>query len=75
MKNITEHTGKLEIISRLPSSFYGNPRFLLSVDGITCRTAPDAMLGYSVQNFDGREVIATIGMHYGNATINTLKGA
>jgi len=74
MKNITKHQGILRIISRLASSRNGNPRFLLSVDGFTCCTAVDAMAGYSVQNFDGREVMATIGTHYGRATLGSVKG-
>ena len=71
MKNLTQHKGVLKIIKRLPNSYYGNPRFLLSVDGFECVTQVDAMLGYGVQNYDGREVNATIGTHYGKATLNT----
>lgn len=74
MKNITQHKGILKIIKRLESSYFGNPRYLLSVDGVTCRTAVDSSLGYSVTNHDGKEVIATIGTHYNNATLDTLKG-
>jgi hypothetical protein len=75
MKNITGHTGLLEIIERLPSSANGNPRYLLRVDGWTCRTAVDSSLGYSVTNYDGKRVAATIGTHYGNATLDTLRSA
>ncbi len=74
MKNITKHVGTLTILERLPSSYYGNPRYRLSVDGVKCRTAPDAALGYSVTNYDGKQVIATIGTFYGKTTLNTLKG-
>lgn len=74
MKNITQHKGTLHIIKRLNSSYFGNPRYLLSIDGFTCRTAVDSMFGYSVTNWDGKEVIATIGTHYNNATLDTLKG-
>ena len=72
MKNITQHIGKLEIIERLPSSKYGNPRYLLKIDGFTCRTAVDSSYGYEVTNYDGQKVLATIGTHYGVATLNTL---
>lgn len=75
MKNITQHTGKLEILSRLPGSINGNPRYLLRVDGWTCKTQVDSSYGYSVTNFDGKQVQATIGTHYGTATLNSLKGA
>ena len=74
MNNITSHTGKLEIIERLPSSYSGNPRFLLRVDGHTCRTSPDSSIAYAIQNHDGKVVSATIGAHYGKATLNTIKG-
>jgi hypothetical protein len=73
MKNITHHTGKLEVIQRMPSSFNGNPRYLLRIDGHTCCTAVDSMHGYSVTNYDGQIVQATIGTHYGRATLNTIK--
>jgi hypothetical protein len=75
MKNITQHTGTLEVLSRLPSSINGNPRYLLRVDGHTCKTPVDSMYGYSVTNFDGKQVQASIGTHYGSATLNSLKGA
>jgi hypothetical protein len=74
MKNITKHEGKLEILEKLNNSFNGNPRFLISIDGFTCKTAVDSMLAYSITNYENREVIATIGTHYGTATLDTLKG-
>lgn len=74
MKNISRHQGKLEIIQRLPNSLNGNPRYLIRIDGFTCKTSVDSMHGYSVPNFDGKEVIATIGTHYGTQTLDSLKG-
>lgn len=74
MKNVTLHNGKLEVLARLPSSYFGNPRYLIRIDGFTCKTAVDSSYGYSVTNFDGKQVEATIGTHYGAATLNTLKG-
>jgi hypothetical protein len=74
MKNTTRHQGKLEIIQRLKGSINGNPRYLIRIDGFTCKTPVDSMYGYSVPNFDGKEVIATIGTHYGTATLDSLKG-
>ena len=73
MKNITRHTGTLEIIGRLPSSSFGNPRYELRVDGFYCVTGVDRAHGYSVPNFDGRTVTATIGTHYGRPTLNTIE--
>lgn len=75
MKNITRHKGKLEIIKRLPSSINGNPRYLLRVDGFTCKTAPDAGIAYAITNYRDKDVIATIGTHYNTATLDTIKEA
>ena len=72
MRNITRHTGTLNIIKRLDNSASGNPRYLLSIDGFTCRTMVDSMCGYEVPNYDGKEVSATIGTHYKHATLNTI---
>ena len=72
MKNMTRHNGTLELIKRLPASTNGNPRWLLRVDGVTCRTAVDASLGYYVTNHDGKHVTAIIGTHYGKATLHQL---
>lgn len=73
MKNMTSHTGKLEIIERMPSSRNGNPRYRLRVDGWTCVTQPDAMIAYGIPNLDGKIVQATIGTHYGVATLQHAK--
>jgi len=73
MKNLTQHKGLLEILSRLPSSTNGNPRFLLRIDGFKCVTQVDSMMGYSVQNFDGKIVEAVIGTHYDKATLAQLR--
>ena len=72
MKNVTRHTGTLRILERLPNSYYGNPRYLLTIDGITCRTKPDSSYGYQVTNHDGKTVTATIGTYYGKATLAGL---
>jgi len=69
MRNITSHVGELKIINRMESSYYGNPRFLISIDGIKCVTGVDSMFGYSVQNYDGKMVNARIGIHYNRATL------
>lgn len=72
MKNLTRHTGKLELIQRMKSSINGNPRFLVSIDGTTCQTSVDSMHGYTVQNLEGKEVTATIGTYYGKATLDDI---
>ena len=73
MRNETRHIGTLEIIDRLPNSVNGNPRYLLRVDGHTCRTAVDSMLAYSITNYEGLRVEAIIGTHYGKATLASIR--
>jgi len=75
MKNATQHTGRLEVIERAPSSRNGNPRYVVRLDGITCRTAVDSSLGYSITNHDGREVTADIGTYRGTVTIENVRRA
>jgi len=71
MKNVTRHEGTLEIVKRLPNSTNGNPRYLLRVDGWTCRTAVDDSFAYTIEKLDGKKVKAYIGMHYGVATLDS----
>ena len=75
MKNITRHTGKLSVIKRLKSSVNGNPRYLLEVDGYRFSTTPDSMHAYGVTNYDGKNLVVTIGSHYGVLSLNTIEGA
>lgn len=74
MQNVREYTGQLLIIERLPTSINGNPRYKATIDGWTCYTAPDAMLGYSITNHDGQQITALVGDYYGKRTIETLRG-
>lgn len=73
MKNISAHKGTLNVIRRLDNSRNGNPRYLVSIDGFTCRTMVDSMIAYAITNYDRKEVSATIGTHYRQATLNTIK--
>jgi len=82
MKNITQHTGKLRLMERLPSSRNGNPRYLCAIMdqqpnqdlGWTFRTQVDAMHGYEIPNYFNSDidVTVTIGTHYGHPTLNTI---
>jgi hypothetical protein len=72
MKNVTRHEGLLEVLVKLPNSINGNPRYIISIDGFVCKTPVDSSYGYSVTNYDGKMVGATIGTHYRTATLNTL---
>jgi len=73
MKNVTTHRGPLLNLERLGSSRNGNPRFRMYIGGFHCVTQPDSMLGYEVQNYRGKDVVATIGTHYGKATLNSIR--
>ena len=75
MKNTTHHTGTLEIIERAPSSRNGNPRYVVRLDGYTCRTGVDSSLGYSITNFNGKRVTANIGTVRGTVTIENVRRA
>jgi|TARA_R110000824_G_scaffold46007_1_gene132589 hypothetical protein len=75
MKNITIHTGILEVIQREPSSVNGNPRYQVRLDGYTAKTAVDSALGYSITNYDGKQVTAHIGLHYDVRIIDNVKEA
>ena len=72
MKNPARHVGTCRIVCRLPSSTNGNPRWLLTIAGKTCRTSVDSSLGYAIQNYDGLPVNAIIGTHYGLSTLDTI---
>jgi|TARA_R100000479_G_scaffold169623_2_gene111507 hypothetical protein len=74
MKNITRHKGKITNLKRLPSSRHGNPRWIMKIDGWTCRTLPDSMHAYALSSSsEGREVTAEIGTYYGSPAIHSLK--
>jgi len=74
MKNITKHTGILQVIERDSNSgSNGNPRYVVMLDGYTCRTAIDSSLGYSITNYNNKKVSAYIGTHYGIVTIEGMK--
>jgi len=74
MQNVTRHVGKLEIIKRLESSYFGNPRYLVELDGIVCKSIVNSGEAYGpIPNNDGRIVTAKIGMHYGHAHISNTE--
>jgi hypothetical protein len=65
-------TGNLEIIKRLPSSVNGNPRYLVSIGGVECYTAPDAGIAYGITNRRVQPVTATVKPYYNRLTIQTI---
>ena len=72
MKNVTSHTGILEIVKRMDNSVNGNPRFMLRCDGWTFCTQPDCMVAYMIENYEGKMVTVHIGTHYGRCQLKSL---
>jgi len=77
MKNISRHCGTLNIVKRLKNSPSGNPRFSLFIadesgNGVSCVTKVDSAYSYNIKNLEGKRVVATIGTHYGQATLNSI---
>lgn len=73
MKNIQEYTGKLSIIDRLQNSHNGNPRYLISVGDVICKTGVDSVQSYGITNYKDQMVKCTIGVHYKQATLCTIE--
>ena len=72
MKNVTSHTGILEIVKRMDNSVNGNPRFMLRCDGWTFCTQPDSGIAYEIENYVGKMVTVHIGTHYGRCQLKSL---
>ena len=72
--------GILNKVERMPNSYYGNPRYLVSITSeymgntFHARTKPNASLGYSIGNHFGEKVSATLGSYYGHLSITNVEG-
>ena len=73
MRDRTTIVGKLEILERMNNSYFGNPRYLVSIGGTECRTAVDANLAYGITNYRDKPVKAVIGFHYNKLTIESVE--
>ena len=73
MKNISRHVGKLEILERLKNSTNGNPRYRCYVAGVHFVTKADCSYSYSLPNYQDKEAVVTVGIHYGKATLDTIE--
>lgn len=73
MRSKTTHIGKISKIKRIDTSRYGNPRYQFVIDGYTAKTGVDSMHGYSITNYDGKLVEATLGTHYNSITLDSIK--
>ena len=56
-----ELVGTISNIERVDTSYYGNPRYRFILDTgselVTLQTEPNAMLGYSINNYENKKVI------------------
>ena len=73
MKNCSRHHGKLEILRREPTSANGNPRYFAYCAGVNFYTAPDSPYGYSLPNYNGKEVTVVIGTYHGRPTLDYIE--
>ena len=73
MRDIRTYSGTLTELVRLDSSLNGNPRYQFRIGDESAITAVDSSLGYAVGNYDGMDVEATVGNHYGSATLIDIK--
>ena len=55
MKKIT---GILTVLQKLPLSRMGNPKYIIAIDNKIFETKTNAMLGYSITNYDNKKVNA-----------------
>jgi hypothetical protein len=80
MKNTFKVEGVLEMVKRLPSSYNGNPRYLVSITTpnpgglfdtvkVEAKTTVDSGIAYAMPNLFGKKVNAVIGEHYGSTHI------
>lgn len=78
MKNISRHYGKLKIVKRLQNSRNGNPKFKCAIVdqsdcGFSFVTPTDSMFGYSIQNYEDKQVEVTLGTFRNACTLNSIK--
>jgi len=78
MRNITRHTGKLVILERLKNSNFRSPKFKCAVldkagNGISFETATNSSDGFSISNYDNKNVIVEIGTYYNKPTLHSIK--
>ena len=51
-------TGILTVLQKLPLSRMGNPKYIIAIDNKIFETKTNAMLGYSITNYDNKKVNA-----------------
>ena len=73
IKTMRTIIGTFSNIKRLNNSINGNPRYMVTIDGIDCYTAPDSMIAYSITNHRDNLVSVTVKMHYNKLTIQKIE--
>lgn len=74
-KNLEVFTGRLEIIERLNSSVYGNPRYsfiIVDSEGNVSpliKTKPNSSFGYSITNYRDKVVSVEVGNYRNNLSL------
>ena len=80
MRNLETVKGlKIDKLERMNSSVNGNPRFRVYFsNGLVSQTTVDDGLGYSIQNYVGRDrplLNVEFGTHYGTVQVNRITKA
>ena len=73
MRNTKWVYGKLTNLTRLPNSYYGNPRYSCVIGNVECRTGIDASLGYGITNHEDKLVRAMVGDHYNHKQVQHIE--
>lgn len=74
MKDAKTVIGSISSIERMKNSVYGNPRFMVVINGEIYYTAPNSMLGYSIQNYANQQITVkiTAKLYRNKMTIQTI---
>jgi len=73
MRDIKKYTGTITDLTRLPSSYMGNPRYSFMIEGIRVVTGVDSMHGYGIGNYENKRITVTVGTHYNRLTLATIE--
>ena len=74
MPRKTTERKTIESYTRMPSSFYGNPRYRITfTDGTSAALAPNVSVAYEIGNHDMREGCAVDVTYNGRGTIDYMR--
>lgn len=70
--------GVINNIERIDTSYYGNPRYSFTLDTgadlVRLQTEPNAMLGYSITNYNNKKAIVSTRFHRNKLTATKVQG-